>query len=228
MSEGAVGGLGRRWVVANVVGFGAGAGIFGASQQVWLGPYFEVVTDAGEAARIQALSSAVGLAFFGAAVGLAEWLVLRTRLRAVWWVPATAGGFGVGGAVAGTVSGALGGTVTGMGPQHGVVGFITGVVLSVLALALLPGTLQWTMLRKRSPRAWAWPWVTLGGLFAGLAAAALVVRFGLVYLIPWLQPEDFPSAKALICAGLVMGAVYGVSTRSTLRRTLAPAGHRES
>jgi uncharacterized membrane protein YfcA len=130
--------------------------------------------------------------------------------------------------VAGTVSGALGGTVTGIGPQHGVVGFIAGVVLSVLILALLPGTLQWTMLRKRSPRAWAWPWVTLGGLFAGLAAAALVVRFGLVYLIPWLQPEDFPSAKALICAGLVMGAVYGVSTRSTLRRTLAPAGHRDS
>ena len=85
MSEVAVGGLGRRWVVANIVGFGAGAGIFGASQQVWLRPYFEVVTDAGEAARIQGLSSAVGLAFFGGSVGLAEWLVLRTRLRVVWW-----------------------------------------------------------------------------------------------------------------------------------------------
>ena len=227
MSEGAVGGLGRRWVIANVVGFGVGAGIFGASQQAWLRPYFEVVTDAGEAARIQALAR--------------RWAWRSSVPRSGWpsgWSCALGCGRSGGSRPPPAASGlaarwrapsaGLGGTVTGIGPQHGVVGFITGVVLSVLALALLPGTLQWTMLRKRSPRAWAWPWVTLGGLFAGLAAAALVVRFGLVYLIPWLQPEDFPSAKALICAGLVMGAVYGMSTRSTLRRTLAPAGHRDS
>ena len=220
MSEDEVGGVGQPWVVANVVGFAVGAGVFGASQEAWLRPYFEVVTDAGSAARIQGLSSALGLTFFGGVVGLSEWLVLRTKLRAGWWAPATAGGFGVGGAVAGVVSGYLGGTVTGMGPQHGVVGFVAGVVVSVLVLSLLPGTLQWMMLRQRSGRrARSWPWVTLAA-FAGFFAAALVVRFGLVYLVPWLRPEDFPSAKAMICAGTVIGAVYGVSTMAALRRIL--------
>jgi hypothetical protein len=33
--------------------------------------------------------------------------------------------------------------------------------------------------------------------------------FELVGMFPWLQRENFPSANAQICAGLVMGAVYG-------------------
>ena len=64
---------------------------------------------------------------------------------------------------------------TGMGPQPGVVGFIAGVVVSVLVLALLPGHRSGRCCGNGSP-ARAWPGVTLGGLFAGLATAALVVR----------------------------------------------------
>ncbi len=223
MADNALNGLGRSWILANLIGFAAGGAVFGASQESWLRPYFEVVTEPAAAARIMAVSSGIGVTLLGASVGLAEWLVLRTRLPAAWWAPATALGYGLAGAGAGAISGVMGGTVTGMGPEHGVLGFTTGVVVSTIMLGLLPGTLQWILLRRRAQKAGRWPWVTLGALLAGVFAAAVIVRFGMAYVIPWLQPEDFPSAKALSCAGLVMGAVFGVLTLSTLRRALSPA-----
>jgi hypothetical protein len=216
-------GLGRQWFLANLVGFAVGGGIFGASQARWLRPYFEVVTDPATAARIQALSSGIGVTLFGASVGFAEWLVLRRRVPAAWWAPATMLGFGLAGAGAGALSGLLGGTVTGMGPEHGIAGFVAAVIVSTLALGLLPGTLQWMILRRSSRRAGRWPWVTLAALLAGVFGAAVIVRLGLAYVIRWLQPEDFPSAKALTCAGLVIGGVYAVTTLSSLRRALKPA-----
>jgi hypothetical protein len=38
------------------------------------------------------------------------------------------------------------------------------------------------------------------------------VRWGLVDVIGWLRPEDFPSAKSWVLFGGVVGLVYGATT----------------
>lgn len=92
----------------------------------------------------------VGGAAAGAVVGLAQWLALRTRAAVpATWI--TASGLGLGVGLAASV--ALVGAATD-GNELLARGAVTGLVL---------GALQWTVLRRLTPRAWLWvPTLTLG------------------------------------------------------------------
>src|SRR5262245_17108519 len=102
----------RLWLIANVVGFGAGGAVVGALQRLQTQPYFGTVTSAVEAARVEARTTAVSLIVFGLLVGTAQWLVLRRVLRAsAWWIAATMLGWILLGVTAGIVSGFIGGKI---------------------------------------------------------------------------------------------------------------------
>jgi hypothetical protein len=207
-------------VLVNLIGFTAGGAIFGAVQRARLQPYFEVVTSAAEAARIEAATTGMTSTIFGAVIGTAQWLTLRRKFGAGWWIPATCLGWALSGVAGGVLSGVLGGRVSTIGPDVGwLVMIVVGVPVGVL-IGLLPGTFQWLVLRRQVADAGWWPFVNLGGLLVGLAGAFAVVRWGLVDVVHWLRPEDFPSAKALVLVGAVTGTLYGVVTWPTLARLL--------
>jgi hypothetical protein len=99
----------------------------------------------------------------GVAVGILQWLVLRPLVRgAGWWIPASAGGWGVGAALVTLV----------LRPENP---FIAPVIIGVGI-----GVAQWLVLRWQFQRAWWWIVLsTLGwavgmmGVFgASLAGAA--------------------------------------------------------
>jgi hypothetical protein len=90
-------------------------------------------------------------------------------------------------------------------------------------IGLAPGTLQWLVLRRRVHRAGWWPVASLGGFLVGFGGGFAVVRWGMVNVVHWLRPEDFPSAKALVLVGAVTGTLYGAVTWPTLARLLRRA-----
>ncbi len=63
--------------------------------------------------------------------------------------------------------------------------------------------------------------MSLVGLALGLITAFAVVRIGLVLVVPWLRPEDFPSAKASVAVGAVTGLIYGLVTKPAIARVCA-------
>jgi hypothetical protein len=50
------------------------------------------------------------------------------------------------------------------------------------------------------------------------AARAGMVRWGMVDVLPWFRPEDFPSARPLLLVGTVAGAARAATTWRTLVR----------
>ncbi len=83
--------------------------------------------------------SGAALAVWGAAIGTAQWLVIRRGLRSAgWWIPATSAGWALAGIVAGILSGLMGGAVTGVGRDVGVWGFVVAAAVGILALGFLP------------------------------------------------------------------------------------------
>ena len=58
------------------------------------------------------------------------------------------------------------------------------------------------------------------GLVAGFGAGLIVVRLGLVDVVPLFRDTDFPSGKVLTLVGAVAGAVYAVVVGPALARTL--------
>jgi hypothetical protein len=207
--------MSTRWMLANLVGFAAGAPGFGALQRIRMQPYFGVVTEAGPAARVVAVSTTLTLTVFGLILGTAQWLVLRRRWSVGWWVPATTVGWALVGVLGGALSGAIGGNVSTVGPALPwattlAIGLPAGVVIG-----LLPGLAGWFVLRRWGVGRW-WPLRSLAGLGLGLTVAFAVVRWGLVDVVPWLRPEDFPSAKALVLIGAVTAPVYAALTRPAL------------
>lgn len=210
------GGAGRsllQWVVANVVGFAAGGAIAGAIARAMGQSHYGVATSTAEAVLIATRTAGAALAVWGAAVGMAQWLVIRGRLRRVgWWVPATSAGWALAGVVAGILSGAMGGAVTGVGRDVGVWGFVVAAAVGILALGFLPVTFQWMLLRPQVHRARRWLLGAAGAFLVAAGVAAGVVRWGLVSVIGWLRPEDFPSAKAWVSFGAVVGLPYGAMT----------------
>ena len=224
-------GVRRRWVLTNIVGFTVGGAIAGGAAKAMGQPFNEVVHSVAEAVPIQARTAGVALTLWAVVVGTMQWLVLRKHLKqAGWWIPATIVGWALAGGVSGSLSGVMGGAVTGVGPDHGPVGFLVAAALSAATVGFLPGAMQLLVLRRQVPRATSWLWGSAGGFFAGAAAAAVVVRWGLVSVIPWLGPEDFPSAKAWLLVGPVMGVVYGAITGSVLTRLIRPtaSGHTDA
>lgn len=214
-------GLWLPWVLANVVGFAVGGAIAGAIARAMGQPYYGVVTSTAEAIGITTRTAVVATAVFGAAIGTAQWLVVRKELPHVgWWILGTCAGWGLAGVVAGVLGGSMGGAVTGIGRDVGVWGFVAAAAAGILAIAFLPTTFQWMIIQRRVERAWWW---LVGAGAAFLAAAALaagVVRWGMVEVTGWLRPEDFPSAKAWFSFGAVAGVLYGAITGVVLDRLL--------
>jgi hypothetical protein len=214
-------------VVANTVGFTAGGAIAGSIARAMGQSRYGVTASTAEAVFIAARTAGTALAVWGAAVGTAQWLVIRGRLKRVgWWAPATSAGWASAGVVAGILSGAMGGAVTGVGRDVGVWGFVVAAVVGVLALGFLPVTFQWMMLRRQVHHAGRWLLGAAGAFLVAAGVAAGVVRWGLVTVIGWLRPEDFPSAKAWVAFGAVVGLLYGILTGWILgqlpRRAPAP------
>ena len=210
----------RGWIPANLAGYGLGGALFGAVQASRMRDHFEVTTSTAEAVRLLAVTTSTSLILFGALVGTGQWLALRRHFQARWWMPATCLGWAVTGVIVGTVSGVAFGTVSTIGPRLGVGGAVIAAIANCIVVGLLPASAQWLILRRRA-RAGSWQLISLLGLAFGLIAAFAVVRIGLVLVVPWLRPEDFPSAKASVAVGAVTGLVYGAVTRPAVARICA-------
>jgi hypothetical protein len=211
--------LSLQWVVANTVAFTAGGAIAGAIARAMGQSHYGVATSMAEAVLIQTRIAGAATVVLGAAVGTAQWLVLRGRLRRVgWWVPATSARWALAGGVAGILSGAIGGAVTDIGSDVGVWGYVVAAAVGILALGFLPVTFQWMILRRQVHRARRWLLGSAGAFLVTAGVAAGVVGWGLVSVIGWLRPEDFPSAKAGVSFGAVVGLLYGAMMGLILRQ----------
>ena len=101
----------------------------------------------------EAVAVVAGVVVGWAAVGTAQWIVLRKRVyRSGWWVLATA----VGGLVGGLVVAGL------------AVGWLVGLVVGLVVSWAVVGTAQWIVLRKRVHRSGWWMLVTAVGGPVGL------------------------------------------------------------
>jgi hypothetical protein len=202
----------RLWTVANLLGFAAAGAVFGAVQRLHSQQYYGVVVTAPDAVRIEAVNVAESLTLFGALIGIAQWLVLRRSGYSAWWAPVTVAGWSLTGAVVGAISGFAFGSISSIGPHRSMGVMVVAAAIVALVVAFLPSGAQWFVFRRRMPGVERWPLVNLAGLMAGLTTAAIVVRWALVDVVPWLTPYDFPSAKALVCVGGVTGLIYGLVT----------------
>jgi hypothetical protein len=212
------------WVLANLIGFTVGGAIGGAVLRARLQPYFEVLPPGADAARIVAANLGMTMIVFGALVGTAQWVVLRRSLRAGWWPLATCLGWAGSGVIVGALSGTTAGVDTIDSQQVGALRLVAAALAGCILIGLLPGTLQRLVLRRQVDRAGWWPLASLGGLAAGFGGGFAVVRWGMVNVVAWLRPEDFPSAKALVLVGAVTGILYAVVTWPVLTRLLHGSG----
>jgi hypothetical protein len=210
----------RLWIGANLLGFAAAGTVFGAVQRARSQQYYEVVMSASQAVRVEAVNTSQSLALFGALVGVAQWLALRRKGHSAWWIPATAAGWFLTGIVVGAASGFAFGAISSIGPHRSPAVMVATAAGGALVVGFLPSGTQWLMLRRHTTNANRWPLVNLAGLIAGFTVAGIVVRWGLVDVVPWLTPYDFPSAKALACAGVVTGLIYSAVTVRWVDRSL--------
>ena len=210
-----------RWVIVNVVGFTVGGAVCGTLLRWMDQPYYTVVSSAAEAAGILAWTVGVASAIFGAILGASQLWVIRGHPPGSWWLPATCVGWALTGVAGGALSGVVGGSVSTIGPRSVPTGLFVAVAVANVLVGLFPGTPQWLVLRRHvEPGAW-WPGLTLLGLAVGFSAGFLVVRLGLVDVVPVFRPEDFPSGKVLTLVGAVAGAGYGAVTGPQLARKLS-------
>jgi hypothetical protein len=208
------------WVLANLIGFAVGGAVLRASMQ----PYYEVLPPGAEAARIVAVNLSVAMTAFGALVATAQWVVLRRSLRTGWWPLATCLGWAGSGVIVGDLSGTTAGVETSDSQQLGALRLVAAAIAGCILIGLPPSTLQWLLLRRQVDRAGWWPLASLGGLVAGFGGGFAVVRWGMVNVVAWLRPEDFPSAKALVLVGAVTGTLYAAVTWPALTRLLRGSG----
>jgi len=172
-------------------------------------PYYTVVTSTGRAVLIDMWTVGLAWTIFGAFLGVAR-----------WWLPATVLGWALSGVGVGVLSGVAGGSVSTIGPASVPPGVVIAAAAGLVLVGLLPGTFQWLALRRHVGSAAWWPGWTLLGLVAGFGAGLVVVRLGLVDVVPLFRDTDFPSGKVLTLVGAVAGAVYAVVVGPALARTL--------
>jgi hypothetical protein len=209
-----------RWMMANLVGITVGGAIGGAIGRALELPYLGVAP-ASETMLVLARAAGTASAVFGVAVGTMQWLAIRKNLKHVgWWIPATILAWALAGLVAGTLSGIMGGAVTGVGPDLGLLGYLVSSTVGILAIGLLPAGSQALVLRGRVHGASQWVWGAGGAFFLSILVAFAVVRLGLVNLIGWFRPEDFPSAKAFVLIGALAGLLYAAVSGALLVRLL--------
>jgi len=213
----AKGGFQLRWLLACLLGFSIGGAVAGAmiltgelATGVGAAPP-SAATPALKGALILALVVAVAMSVAGAAIGLAQWVVLRSRLTGVgWWAPATAGG----GALIGFVLGALGGALF-SGADFGPLGSAVVDILGALAIGLPPGALQWLVLRRKAAGTGRWLWAHFVGFFVA-NGCALVVMIVVAQATGW----SLPSAQTWALGGVLAGALYGGMTGPRLAQLL--------
>ena len=105
----------------------------------------------------QPLHKGIAGAAIGIGLGAGQWLLMRHYLeKAGWWIVVTVVGFAVGGALMG-----FGTTeeLSKRGLSRETVGFVLGATA---------GVAQWTVLRRRSPRAIWWIPASIGAFGFGL------------------------------------------------------------
>lgn len=140
---------------------------------------------------LQLVLRAFGMGLLGAAIGLAQWLVLRRVLRGVgWWVPATMVGY-----AALNVAGWI--WLLSVEPPPWLAGSTSFVLVG-----LVLGVAQWLVLRGRVERAGWWIAISVAGWTLALALTRLIILSGL-----YVEPMDMLSALlvpvAISGAGLV-------------------------
>ena len=194
----------REWLIANLFAFAVGGALFGGVLRALGEPYYGMMTSAVDAGIVQARAAGVAGLVFGGVVGLAQWLVLRRRIRAGWWALATCAGWGLSGVLSGFNSG---GSVSTIGPDAGPLPPILYAPVAFSLVVFLLGSAQWLVLRREFVGAAWWLLANVGGIVAGF-----IVGFVVAKSLPWLAPTDFPSARALGIVGAVAGPVYGLLT----------------
>jgi hypothetical protein len=192
----------RPWLLAHFVAFLIGGALAGGVLRALGEPYYGRMVSALDAGFIQAGSAAAAWGVLGAIVGTAQWLVLRRSLRARWWAPATAIGWGVATSLSGF---AAGGSVSTIGPAQGPIPpLLTILIVHPLNVGLV-GLGPWLILRREFAGTGWWPVVNFAGILLGFAVGLVVAK-----MVPWLTPTQFPSAQAVGLIGAVAGPIYGV------------------
>lgn len=143
----------------------------------------------------------------GAALGYAQWLVLRRVIPAISWRAWTGATAGAGllawllGMLPNTLHDAAG---LGMGALIGLWVLVAPVLLCSIGVA------QWLVLRRHVARAWPWAPVNALGWLLGLAAT-----FGGAALIDAATPAALAVAIG-VASGALMGLVVGLVTGALL------------
>jgi len=209
-----------QWVLANAMAFTAAGALGGSLLRSLQQPYYSVVTSTGRAVLIDIWTVGLAWTIFGVFLGAAQWWVIRGQNAARWWLPGTVLGWALSGVGVGVLSGVAGGSLSTIGPASVPPGVFIAAAAGFVLVGLLPGTFQWLVLRRHVGSAAWWPGWTLLGLVAGFGAGFVVVRLGLVDVVPLFRDTDFPSGKVLTLVGAVAGAVYAVVVGPALGRTL--------
>lgn len=188
------------WVLASVVGRALGR--IATDATIRLEPWIDAWSR--DWPGVWPVFAAVIWATFGLVLGLAQWLVLRPRIRrAGWWVVATALGNGLAHLLGGPLVMPL---VEMVSWEYGweVGDALHGTLVGGLA-GILIGIAQWLMLRRHARKA-AW-WIPL-------SAIALLVTLGVDI---FLRPPDY---LIVVLARVGVGAVIAMITGTVLVRML--------
>jgi hypothetical protein len=201
-----------QWVLASIVGFGAGAAIGNAlanslppmtCSQSSSDTLLERLTNFP--CSLPSLQLALLVVVLGMVGGFMQWLVLRGRIAAAgWWVPANALGFPLALVLAMNAELRLGGDSS-----------AAPILLGVL-FGILSGIPTWLALRGQLPRA-GW-WVPAHLLGSSVGGAMGIVAFHAVSLIGLYQ-FNWAAAGAMFGAGL--GAITGLTLDWLLRHPIS-------
>ena len=152
----------------------------------------------------------------GAALGYAQWLVLRRALPAIGWRQWTGAT-----ALAGVLAWVLGMTpntlVDALGLGSGAL--LLAWLMAAPGILLSIGTAQWLVLRRHVARAGLWIPANIAGWILGLAAT-----FGGASLISETMPIALAVAIGVasgVLMGIVVGLVTGLALLALVRRRLA-------
>jgi hypothetical protein len=203
------------WLLATTLGSLLGGAVSGA---VISGgeTSFDDVTSPLLGALALGVTTMIAFGVQGAAIGLTQGIALRHALaHSGWWVIATGGGWMVGGAVSGSLAGSVGEAMTGVGPDAGLAGLVVTFLGSGVALVMLPGLLQWLVLRRQVEQAGWWVLASAVMFFVanGLAFLVMVV---VARALGW----GLPSAQAWGLSGALAGLLSGAITGAVLVRLL--------
>lgn len=161
-----------------------------------LAPAQQIETLSPEQRWIGIAIELLGAAALGAAIGLAQWLVLRNYLYGLgWWVLATTIGY--------TIPLISGPIIPVLEPP-----WLAGSILFLMFGTLL-GVPQWLVLRGRVPKAGWWIAISIAGWLAAFALTGMVIVSGL-----YVEPFD------MIAAFFVPVAVAGAGIAWLFRQSM--------